>query len=155
MALTNVREFTLSLSRRPEEARERHAQRTKAAALYALGSVVLGTRVDTGRARGNWQVTEGEPAIGYDPARFDQAGRLGNMDALSEGQAAVLNTSGRDIIWLHNGVPYIGVLEDMDKMVAGTVEATRTWLASRPANAGGSGAGGFRRSPYQRLEPLA
>ena len=134
MARTNAREFTLRLSKYPEQMEERHAELTKATAMQALGNVVLGTRVDTGRARGNWQAAEGVPPEGHDPNVYDPAGRGvpgGNArDPIAEGSQAVLSASGRDVIWLHNGVPYISILEGLDKMVAGTVEALRTWWRS-------------------------
>lgn len=135
MALTNVREFNLNVEKRADEAEEMHAKRTKVVALQALGDVVLGTRVDTGRARGNWQVAESAPPEGHDPTAFDPSGRGvpggSARDPIAEGQQAVASASGRDIIWLHNGVPYIGILERLDKMVVGTVERLRTWLRSR------------------------
>ncbi len=37
---------------------EERRERTRAVALHALSGVVLGTRVDTSRARSNWQVAE-------------------------------------------------------------------------------------------------
>lgn len=135
MAMTNVREFTLSLERRADEAEELHAQRTRAVALRALSDVVLGTRVDTGRTRGNWQVGEGTPPEGHDPGAYDPSGRGveggSARDPIAQGTQAIGAASGRDIIWLHNGVPYIGILERLDKMVTGTVAALRTWLGSR------------------------
>lgn len=135
MALTNIREFKLGLERAADEAEEHHAQLVKATGMQALSNVVLGTRVDTGRARGNWQVAEGVPPEGHDPNAYDAEGRGvpggSARDAIAEGQQAIAGASGRDIIWLHNGVPYIGILEGLDKMVAGTVEALRTWWRSR------------------------
>lgn len=135
MALTNIREFKVALERRADEAEELHAQRTKAATLHALRDVVLATRVDTGRARGNWQVGEGAPPEGHDPGAYAPVGRgvPGGRarDPVAEGATQVAAATGRDIIWLHNGVPYIGVLERLDKMVAGATESLRTWWRSR------------------------
>ncbi len=126
MATTNIREFTLGVRAFARLVAEERRERTRAVALHALSGVVLGTRVDTSRARSNWQVAEGAPPEGHDPESRDLAGSA----TISHGTRVILGASGDDIIWLHNGVPYINILEDMDKMVAGTVEALRTRLAS-------------------------
>jgi hypothetical protein len=127
MAATNAHEFTLGLERSKVRSRDRHRRLTKAVAMRALEGLVLGTRVDTGRARGNWQAGESRPPEGHDPERKDQGG----AQTISIEGRKVLAMSGSDIIWLHNGVPYIGVLESWDKMLVGNVEALRTWLASQ------------------------
>lgn len=127
MALTNVREFTLGIDQFVEETEERRADITKAVTLRGLRGVVLGTRVDTGRARGNWQVAEGDPPVGHDPNRFDPTGGV----TLSEGSAAIGSASGKDVIWLHNGVPYIEILEQWDSMLEGTYQSLVTWLRSQ------------------------
>lgn len=78
---------------------------------------------------------EGAPPEGHDPLAFHPTGEgLPNghpRDSLAEGQQVVLEASGEDVIWLHNGVPYIHVLEDLDRMVETTVESFRTWLQSQ------------------------
>jgi hypothetical protein len=130
VAITNLREFTISIRRGTEEAHEAHRRRTRAAMLYALQNLVLGSRVDTGRFRGNWQVTEGSPAEGYEQELYDFAGRFGNRDALVEETENVLQASGDEIIWAHNGVPYAEIIDAMDHVVLGAAEATRTWLDS-------------------------
>ena len=135
MALTNVREFNLRLSEHVDGIEERHAAFTRAVALQANADLVLGTRVDTGRARSNWQVGEGEPPEGFDPNTYDAIGRGiegGSVrDALAENARAISEMSGQSVIWLHNGVPYIGILEGLDKMLVGTVTALKTWLDGR------------------------
>jgi hypothetical protein len=137
MATTNTHEFTVGIARFAEEAEERHRKRTRAASLYGLRNLVLGTRQDTGRARGNWQVGEADPPEGFDPDVGQVGGRDAGRDvpsqrrdAVSEGAAVIDAASGEDVIWLHNGVPYITILEEKDKMLAGTVEALRTWIRS-------------------------
>jgi len=133
VAVTNLQEFKIGVTRRIDESRERHRQRVRAAVLYGLQNLVFGTRVDTGRARGNWQVTEGDPAMGYDWERKDMAGREGNRDTFAEESAAIGAASGADIIWIHNGLPYISILEGLDHMLVGAVEALKTWLRSNGA----------------------
>lgn len=141
MAETNVKEFTLDLARYARLLDVSVAKFTKAVALQAASEVVPGTRVDTGRARGNWQVQEGgappEQTVAvtdsnfYDPSGSGEIENGVARDARSEVQTEVLEMTGEDIIWLHNGLPYINVLEDLDRMVAGTVEALRIQLASK------------------------
>lgn len=135
MALTNVNEFVVGLERFANETEEKRKQIVRAAGMYGLRGVVFGTRVNTGRARGNWQAAEGQPPVGYDPFAFDAAGRGidgGTVrDPIAEGAEVMLNASGNEVLWLHNGVPYIEVLEGWDGMVASTYEALRTWARSR------------------------
>lgn len=128
MADTNIREFTLGVAREAEMGIERHRDLVLATALRGLRGVVMSTRVDTGRARGNWQVTEGAPAQGYEEERKDPAGG----PTIGQGSSVIGGASGKDVIWLHNGVPYINILEDKDKMVAGNVAALQTWWDSQP-----------------------
>lgn len=125
-SVTNVREFTLGLERFKKQANDLRRKRTRAVAIEALRGVVYGTRVDTGRARGNWQVTESTPASGYDQELKDPSGRA----TASIGATKIEAASGDRTIWLHNGVPYINVLEDWDKMVAGTVARLESWIRS-------------------------
>jgi hypothetical protein len=77
-------------------------------ALEALKGVVYMTPVIEGRARGNWQVTMGTPAEGYDPELKDKSGNA----TVAAGTATILSsTKPFDITWLHNGVPYVPYLE--------------------------------------------
>ena len=133
---TNAKEFRLGISEFIEEADERRQVLTKVIGLRALSDVVLGTRVDTGRARGNWQVAESTPPQGYDPDLGSPEGRSGTdaptrrADPVAAGKSAIDAASGADIIWIANNVPYIQVLEDWDAMVEGAYEAARTYLRS-------------------------
>ena len=76
-------------------------------ALQVLRGVVLKTPVDTGRARGNWQVTIGEPAEG-EVANLDPSGG----STISEGTARILGAINFVVIWVVNNLPYIERLED-------------------------------------------
>lgn len=71
-------------------------------------AVVLGTPVATGRARGNWRVTIGSPAVGYERERFSPSGQESIQEALSVSSAIV---PGNDV-WISNNLPYIGALND-------------------------------------------
>lgn len=80
----------------------------RALSLEALRGVVLGTPVDAGRARGNWQVTQDVPAAGFDAERKDKAGN----ETIQQGSAEVGNAKPFTISWITNNVPYIEPLEN-------------------------------------------
>ena len=125
MAATNIRQFRAGIKRFRKMAEQRRKDRVKAVALRVFSGAVQGTRVDTGRLKGNWQIGEGRPPEG-ELDRQDPTGRA----TLAEGQRKIMAVSGDDIIWLHNGLPYAVVWEREDKMLATNIEAVRTWLES-------------------------
>lgn len=67
--------------------------------------VILRTAVDTGRARGNWQVSYGSPEPGV-LARTDQSGQTTIADAAQQTELA-----GGNVWYLTNNLPYIQRLE--------------------------------------------
>ena len=94
-----------------------------AIALAGLDGFVLLTIVDTGRARGNWQTTIGTPAEGeIEVTDYSGRGQEGYtvIDTDSVGKAVVATaTDPYAPIWYHNGVPYIGFINDgTDKIPA-------------------------------------
>ncbi len=92
-------------------------------ALEALEGVVYLTIVDTGRARGNWQVTVGSPAEGFDAEVFDKVG----TETLQQGQAVIETAQDPfEVIWLHNGVPYIVYINDGTETIAAVHMVERT-----------------------------
>ena len=84
-------------------------QVTRAVALGMLRDLVLLTPVDTGRARGNWQVSEGSFKSG-EVDRLDKSGG----STISEGSAEIAATTNIDYptIWLVNNLPYIQRLDE-------------------------------------------
>lgn len=126
-ATSNIREFSLGVRAAAQRVGAKVEDVTQAVALRALNGVVLGTRVDTGRARGNWQVQLGSPPEGHDETLMDKVGSA----TIGRGARVISTAQGDRVVWLHNGVPYIGILEDRDKMVAGNVQALSTWLQSQ------------------------
>lgn len=94
----------------------------KKIALEALARVVQKTPVDTGRARGNWQVTVGTPAEG-------ELAVTGRVEPASSGLAAL---KPFDVVYIVNNVDYIIYLEGGSSgqapagMVAVTVEELRS-----------------------------
>lgn len=91
---------------------------TRKVALAADAAVVLGTPVDTGRARSNWQAELDKPAEGeVNPFSPGEAGSTGGQNARSAigAAAAVVSKYNGDRnreIHLTNNLPYIGRLND-------------------------------------------
>lgn len=85
---------------------------SRAVTLEAFTSVIENTRVDTGRAKGNWQTTVEQPATG-DVDRLDPNG----SSAINE---AAANIKPRSLNIISNNLPYIGKLEELDGMVGKT-----------------------------------
>jgi hypothetical protein len=81
------------------------------------------TPVDTGRARGNWRLGIGAPDRTVNWEEFDPSGAVGMAAARQKVQALVLGA----IVWLTNGLPYIGPLErgHSKKAPAGMLAVTR------------------------------
>lgn len=77
------------------------------AALRVLTQVVISTPVDTGRARGNWQVSVGSP-ISAEIKRLDKVGN----STIAAGNTTIGTARSGDTIWIANNVPYIGRLND-------------------------------------------
>ena len=86
----------------------------------ALRSVVEGTRVDTGRAKGSWNVTQDTPLSG-DPVRLDPTGRK----TISE-EGEKIEPIG--LTFITSNLPYMGKLEELDGMVVKTVSRIRRIL---------------------------
>jgi len=80
----------------------------RAVALEATSRIVMKTPVDTGRARGNWNVAKGTPDRSHDTNKFDKNGQattsaaLGSISALEAG----------DVAYITNSVPYVEGLEN-------------------------------------------
>lgn len=75
-----------------------------------LRLIVQRTPVDTGRARGNWQVTINVPAVG-ETGKFDTSSSLEGGGS-SEDLSALAQLRLGDVIFITNNVPYIVRLEE-------------------------------------------
>lgn len=103
----NLAAFNASLSARAEVLTQQQLDRMiRMLALEALSRIVLKTPVDTGRARGNWQVGINRPPKG-EAERSDPGGG-GTIQA---GQAALANLPPYPIVYITNNLPYIERLE--------------------------------------------
>lgn len=79
----------------------------KGVIIKLFGAVILDTPVLTGRARGNWQASEGNP-VTSEIAREDKSGRA----PMSEVEQVAKKSDGDTSVFLSNSVPYIQKLED-------------------------------------------
>ena len=86
--------------------RQRRRQFFAALVLECYRRVVLRTPVLTGRARGNWWITEGEAAEGTKD-RLDPTG----AESLAEAAAFAKSLTGEDVVFIVNNLPYIRPLE--------------------------------------------
>lgn len=102
--------FTIDIERFARKTRSTVDEAARAIKIELFNSVVMDTRVDTGRLRGNWQTTTGSPARG-EIERLDPAGTQTTSDV----QATV---RGDTVDWLTNNLPYAAVWEERDGMVA-------------------------------------
>lgn len=80
-------------------------------AFDVYGGIVRKTPVDTGRAKGNWQISVGSPAT--DAIDRTDTTKLGsaNQAQFSDAQSAVNGYKGRGDIIIRNNVEYIVGLE--------------------------------------------
>jgi len=90
--------------------------------LQALAGVVKKTPVDTGRARGNWQIAMAEPPEGESWV----------TDPIGIGMSKLRSFLPYSLVWIANNVPYIIWLEDGHSkqtpagMVSVTMEELKT-----------------------------
>jgi kynurenine formamidase len=91
---------------------------TRAVALQMTNEVIQRTRVDTGRARGNWhaEINQAEEKV----FEFAGGGHAAIPFALSHCNQATEKMYGHRWI-LSNNLAYISSLESLDSMVRGTV----------------------------------
>lgn len=76
----------------------------RATALELFGSIIVGTPVLTGRAKGNWQTSINEPITSI-VDRTDETESIAELEDVAGGSIA-----GK-ILWLSNNLPYIRRLE--------------------------------------------
>lgn len=109
MVATNVKDFAVKLNKYalglPEE---KLSQVVRKVSLQALARIVLRTPVDTGRARGNWQVTiDGTPAKGTVQA-LDKDGTR----TVVAGGKEIAQAKPFGVVYITNNLPYIEPLEN-------------------------------------------
>ena len=88
----------------------RTEQVCRAVKISLFNSVIMGTRVDTGRLRGNWQTTTGAPNMATTD-RLDPSGQLASAEVRA-------NVKGFSVDYMTYNLPYAEVYEEKDGMVA-------------------------------------
>jgi hypothetical protein len=83
-------------------------------ALDLMNRIVLKTPVDTGRARGNWQLTQRSPAEDMVP---ETSAKVSSSETppsaiLKEAEQTASGSQLGDDIWISNNLPYIEALEE-------------------------------------------
>jgi len=87
--------------------RDRANRAVRMLAFEGLSRIVLRTPVDTGRARGNWNVGAGSPDPRVNPVGFDRAGTA----TISRGQSVLQAAAPDQTLYITNSPPYIVPLE--------------------------------------------
>jgi len=106
-SVLNLADFNSKLERFASNLVEEEFDRfLRMLSLEILRRLVLKTPVDTGRARGNWQVDEGQPPEG-ELATTD----LNGSATIDRGSAQLQNLPNFPHVWIVNNVPYIERLE--------------------------------------------
>lgn len=133
---TNINAFELALKKYGDETvPDLVRDRMTAVALEATKGVVELTPVDTGRLKGNWQISLGQ---------FTRS-ELERVDSSPEGSSAAspafadvvaqMPAWRQGLVWIHNGLPYANVIETggpnrfAHHMVRRTADRLRRWLA--------------------------
>ncbi len=104
----SARQFALDLKRFGEVTEEQARMIFQKISLDLDARIVLGTPVDTGRARGNWFPTVGTPSGRVDLKAADKSGAA----AIGAAQGVVAGVKLGDVIWFTNNLPYILPLEN-------------------------------------------
>ncbi len=84
---------------------------TKKLALELLKKIVLKTPVDTGRARGNWQLTVNTPATDIVPGPYSEDNTEVSSDVINTALSNLKGLEPFQDVWVTNNVAYIVYLE--------------------------------------------
>lgn len=142
----SVREMDAVLTRiGREEPAKRLSLVMRRVGLDLLDRIIRRTPVDTGRARGNWQVSLGSPAGGV-----LEVNDKGGQDARRRGKAVLdayvaFGGNPYTVIWLSNNLPYVVVLEE-----GGYPNPSKKELGASAAAYAGASSGVARKTKAQR-----
>lgn len=110
----NLRQFSIRIRKLGSNVETNAVKLVRKVALSVDSTVIMGTPVDTGRARSNWQVEIGKPARGtveaYAPGKEGSTGGQNAQIALALGAGVIATYKGGESIHLTNNLPYIGAL---------------------------------------------
>lgn len=102
--------FALDIERFSKKTKSTLDQASRAIKLSLFRGVIMDTRVDTGRLRGNWQTSTGQPITGV-VERLDPSGQATVAEAAS-------NITGIGVDYMTNNLPYAEVWEERDAMIS-------------------------------------
>ena len=103
----------------------------KGAFVSLFSEIIIKTRVDTGRLRGNWQTTTNSPASG-ELDRVNRIPRLQTGGSAYEEVDRVVDPL--QVNYLTNNLPYAKVWEDEDGMVATSIRRFKRTLKEAVRN---------------------
>lgn len=104
---SNLAEFNADVKAFAERTKRDPVKIQRKLAMIMLRRVILKTPVDTGRARNNWQLSQGTP-----PAGIVESGDRGGNGAIQRGAGEIANIRTPTLLWLANNLPYIERLEN-------------------------------------------
>ena len=102
--------WTVDIRKIAEQTNATLDEAARAITISLFNGVINDTRVDTGRLRGNWQASIGQPEQGT-IERLDPNGTQASTEVESTVQSGAVN-------YLTNNLPYAEVWEQRDGMVA-------------------------------------
>ncbi len=102
--------FSIDISQFARNCNSTLGEACRAIKIELFSSVIMDTRVDTGRMRGNWQTSTGSPIL-TETERLDKPG--GPTVAEAE-----QNVTDFEVDYMTNNVPYAVVWEERDAMIA-------------------------------------
>lgn len=105
--MPDLRRFGRNMREHGERVEENAAAIVRKCGLAVDATVVIATPVDSGRARGNWQVQLNGPASGT----LEVTDKTG-AGAIAQGQAAIAGHQPGGSIHITNNLPYIGRLNE-------------------------------------------
>lgn len=123
--MPSLSEFSRRITLRGQKVAEGADALTRRVALAADQAVVMGTPVDTGRARSNWiaQIGSAPDTVidAYAPGSLGDTEADNTQAALDQAEAVIRNYKGGEEIHITNNLPYIQRLND-------------GWSSQAPAN---------------------
>ena len=112
--MSTPQEFAANIERFAKEIKEDVETAARGIILGLFNGIIRDTRVDTGRLRGNWQVSTGNPVT-------TQTDRLDPTPQYQDGGSAqddvIATVEPFEVNWLSNNLPYAEVWEERDGMV--------------------------------------
>lgn len=102
--------FAVNISKFAANCNSTLGEACRAIKIELFSSVILDTRVKTGRMRGNWQTSTGNPIL-TEIERLDPEGG----ETIREAENAVTDF---EVDYMTNNVPYAVVWEERDAMIA-------------------------------------